>query len=240
MSSVAAGVGDRIGGTSSLKGKIAVVTGAGKGAGRTVAEAVAGAGALVYCVDVFSPAAEATAAAIVAGGGTAIDRSVDLSERDEVDALIDDVVRAQGRVDVLCNVTTPTSSGRLLDLSEGAFDRSVHANLKGMLFACQAAARVMAQVGAGSIVNVAVGPFPPRGAAALTEAVVVELSRTLAAELDASGVRVNAIVADIDPAGAPTETAHAVARSAVYLAGDESGPTTGHCVGRGVEVGAET
>lgn len=209
-----------------LGGMVAVVTAAGGGVGRRVAATLAAAGALVYCTDVLSPGAEATAALIVAGGGTALSRSVDVVERDEVDALVADVLAEAGRLDVMCNVANSVPTGRLVELDDSTVDQLVTTNVKGVLFGCQGAARAMVAQGGGSIVNLAVRQSAD-GASAVTEAAVVEITATLARELADGGVRVNAVVAD---AG----LASGAASCALYLASEASAPVTGQCLRPGV------
>ncbi len=166
--------------TFDLTGRVAVVTGAGSGIGRTTAEVLAGAGATVYCADVMATTAEATAAAInaetisraaetarsTAAGpaagpatgtgtvtGTAVPRRVDVSSATEVTTLVQDVVETHGRLDVMCNIAGTMVDGAVLAITEADVDKVVAVNLKGVLFGCQAAGRVMVEQGHGSIVN---------------------------------------------------------------------------------------
>jgi 3-oxoacyl-[acyl-carrier protein] reductase len=187
-----------------LTGRVAVVTGAGSGIGRATAEVLAGAGAAVYCADVREAAAEETAAAILAAGaGPAYPRRVDVSEADEVAALVGEAAGAHGRLDVLCNIAGTMLDGSVLDLAGDDLDRVLAVNLKGVLHGCQAAGRVMVAQGSGSIVNMsstaALTPAPQIGAYAISKAAVIQLTRTMAVEVGRHGVRVNAVAPGFVP-----------------------------------------
>lgn len=184
------GAGGRRDDAVDLFGAVAVVLGAGTPAGRAVCIALAADDALVYCADLLSSAAATTAAAIVAGGGRASERSVDVTEREEVDALLDQIVAAHGRLDLVCNVATARSSVPVLDLSAGSVERTVVAGIRGAFFSCQAAARVMTARGTGTIVNV-VGPSV--GGGAVASAAIVAITEELGRELSPHGVRVAAV-----------------------------------------------
>jgi len=193
-----------------LTGRVAVVTGAGSGIGRTTAEVLAAVGATVYCADVRTEAAEETAAAINAtltdgaGGGPAIARTVDVSDAAQVTAVVQEAAEAHGRLDVMCNIAGTMVDGPILDLTEADLDTVLSVNLKGVLHGCQAAGRVMvAQGGGGSIVNMsstaALAPADNVGAYAITKAGVLQLTRTLALEVGRKGVRVNAVAPGFVP-----------------------------------------
>jgi 3-oxoacyl-[acyl-carrier protein] reductase len=150
-------------------------------------------------------AAVEAAEAIIVAGGTAAGRSVDVSEIDEVDALVADAVARHGRLDVMCNIAGMMLDGAILDLTGDDLDRIMAVNLKGVLHGCQAAGRVMVEQRSGSIVNMssaaALAPSPHIGAYAITKAAVLQLTRTLAVEVGRRGVRVNAVA----PGFVPTE-----------------------------------
>ncbi len=190
-------------GAFDLHGRVAVVTGAGSGIGRTTAETLAGAGATVACVDIVGDAAQRTASAITKAGGTASARAVDVSDAGAVDALVQSVVGAHGRLDVLCNIAGIMLESKILDLSEADLDRILGVNLKGVLFGCQAAGRVMVEQGSGSIVNMSsaavLAPTPDVGPYAITKAGVLQLTRTMAVEVGKRGVRVNAVAPGFVP-----------------------------------------
>jgi 3-oxoacyl-[acyl-carrier protein] reductase len=177
-----------------VSGVVAVVTGAGSGIGRGTAIHLAAAGATVVCADIDAAAARATADA--AGGGS-YPAHADVAHRGCVERLINGVVDRHGRLDAMCNIAGIISEAPVLELLEEEFDRMLAVNLKGVLFGCQAAGRVMAGAGRGAIVNMSSAvvdrPAAGFGAYATTKAAVAQLTKTLAVELGPRGVRVNAI-----------------------------------------------
>ena len=122
---------------------------------------------------------------------------VDVSSRVAVDALVRDAVADLGRLDVMANIAGIIHEGPVVDTEEADLDRVLATNLKGVFFGCQAAARVMLGQGSGSIVNMASAaidtPAPNIVCYAMAKAAVAQLTKTLAAEVGAAGVRVNAI-----------------------------------------------
>lgn len=180
-----------------LSGRVAVVTGAGSGIGRASARILADAGAAVVCADINEEAANETASAIEATGGKADARRVDVAHRAAVNDLIASAVARFGRLDVMCNIAGIMHDSAVLDTDEADLDRVLAVNLKGVFFGCQAAGRVMAEQGSGSIINMASGaidtPAPRIACYAIAKAGVNQLTKTLALELGPRGVRVNAI-----------------------------------------------
>jgi 3-oxoacyl-[acyl-carrier protein] reductase len=181
-----------------LAGRTAIVTGAGSGIGRASAIRLAEAGAAVICADRDGGAAEDTVTLIKDAGGTASAATVDVSHQPEVADLVADTVADAGRVDIMCNIAGII--GPLLpviDVTEDELERILAVNLKGVVWGCQAAARVMVAQGRGSIINMSSGaidvPAPGLITYALAKAGVAQLTKTLAVEVAPRGVRVNAI-----------------------------------------------
>ena len=135
----------------SLQGRVAVVTGAGKGIGQQTAVTLGAAGATVVLADVDKDGLEETA--------SRIDRAVvvptDVSIRADVDALALEAVRVEGRIDVWANVAGIIRTATILELAETDLDAVISVNLKGVVWGCAAAARVMSDAKRGSIINVA-------------------------------------------------------------------------------------
>lgn len=180
-----------------LAGKVAVVTGAASGIGESTAEVLAQAGARVVLGDLNAEGAEAVAKRIREGGGEAVAQGVDISRRNEIDALVGRAASEWGGLDVLCNVAGVPFDGLLEDLSDEDFDRVVAINVKGTLYGCQAAIPLMAKRGGGSIINVSSGaidlPVAHFGLYSITKAAVAQLTHSMAQEIGDRGIRINAI-----------------------------------------------
>jgi len=181
----------------SLVGKNAAVVGAASGIGEAVALGCAEQGAYVSCLDIDLEGAEDTADQIRARGGGADALRLDITDGPAVQEAFQTVHDAGGSLDVV--VCTPAVNVRkpLLDYTDEEMDRVLGLNLKGNAHVLQAAGRIMAAQGSGSIVlfssirSVVVEPGQSMYAA--TKAGIVQMVRAAAAELGPSGVRVNAV-----------------------------------------------
>lgn len=180
-----------------LEGKVAVVTGGGRGLGRGIAEALAEAGADVVVVG-SAPAPEAVAA-IEALGRRAWSIPLDLlaASPAQVRDLVDQVVATAGRLDVLVNNAGIIRRQPALEFSEENWQDVIDLNLSKVFYLAQAAARVMAEHGGGKIINLASmlsyqgGKIVPSYTA--SKSAVVGLTRALASEWSGLGINVNAI-----------------------------------------------
>ncbi len=173
-----------------LTGRTALVIGAGSGIGKAGAEALAAFGAEVTCADLDVSAAARTADGIVADGGNATAAQVDIGDPDSIRAVVE-------QPDVV--VCTPAINVRkpMLSITPGEFRRVVDLNLAGTFNVMTAAAAGMADRGRGSIIVISSIRSqvvePGQGVYAATKAGVVQMVKTLAAELGPKGVRVNAL-----------------------------------------------
>jgi 3-oxoacyl-[acyl-carrier protein] reductase len=181
-----------------LRDKVAIVTGAAGGVGRACAEVLAAAGAAVVCADLRPP--DDTVAAVNAttsGGGKATGSAVDVTSRTAVEDLVAQTSATFGRLDVIVNNAGIHLRGGALDTAEEELDRLLATNLKGVIFGCQAAGRVMAAQSSGSIINIASEVIdrtvPNVLAYSASKAGVRQVTRTFAIELGRYGVRVNAV-----------------------------------------------
>ncbi len=180
-----------------LDGRIALVVGAASGIGAAAAKGLAAHGARTICADANLDGARTTAEAITRAGHGAESAHVDITQATSVTNLIGDVTARHGTIDVL--ITTPSINVRkpLVRYAEEEFDRVVGLNLKGSFRVMRAAGEVMAAQGRGSIIVISSIRSqvvePGQGIYAATKAGVVQIARTLAAELGPQGVRVNAI-----------------------------------------------
>jgi NAD(P)-dependent dehydrogenase (short-subunit alcohol dehydrogenase family) len=176
-----------------LEGKIAVITGAGSGMGRSAAVVFARHGAKVVCADV-SGREQATADAI---GAAAVAMRCDVTRETEVEALIASAVEVFGRVDVVLNVAGISSPGRVAELDMGTYDRILDVNLRGVVHGTKHGIRAMLASGGGTVINWAstgaFGGTDMQSVYCMTKAAVVNFTQTAALEYAASGIRVNAI-----------------------------------------------
>lgn len=139
-----------------LQDKVAIVTGAGSGNGRGIALRLAEEGAKVVIVDVSETGAGETATMIETAGGQALVAKADVSQRQQVEAMVKATLGRFGQVDILVNNAGVESMSPFLELPEAEWDRVLAVNLKGPFLCSQAVARAMAQVGrGGKIVNIA-------------------------------------------------------------------------------------
>jgi NAD(P)-dependent dehydrogenase (short-subunit alcohol dehydrogenase family) len=241
--------------TTRLKGKLALVTGGSRGIGAAIAEAFAAAGARVIIASRKAEELEATAARINQQfSGAVVARACHMGQPDAVAELMSTIEREHGLLDVAVNnAATNPYFGPLLNVEWPAWDKTFELNLKGYFeVARQTARRLLAAKRGGAIINVAsiVGlrGAPMQGVYAMSKAAVISMTQTLAVELGAANIRVNAIapglvetrfaatlVSNPDAAKFFTERAplarHAqpseIAPLAVYLASDESTFVTG-------------
>jgi len=181
-----------------LSGKVAVVTGASKGIGAAIAEELAKDGASVI-VNYSSSAAgaETVVAKIKAGGGKAKAVRADVSKPAEARQLIDAAVSEFGRIDILVNNAAVYDFVPLHQVTEAHFDRMFDLNVRGLLFATQAAAGAFGDRG-GSIINIgsmaSLSPPPGGSVYSATKGAVDVLTRGLAAELGPKKILVNAVL----------------------------------------------
>lgn len=181
-----------------LNGKVAVVTGAGKGIGRAIALQFAELGAKVV-VNYRSSIAqvEELLLTIKNAGGEAIAVQADVSKEDEAKSLMDAAIKNFGRVDILVNNAGITKDTLLLRMSEEDFDSVIDINLKGTFFCLKQAAGIMLKQKSGKIINISsvVGVTGNMGQAnyASSKAGVIGLTKSAARELASRGITVNAV-----------------------------------------------
>lgn len=182
--------------SAELAGKVALVTGASSGIGREIALRLGAAGGAI-AVNYHSHPEEAQAVVdeITAAGGRALAVRADVANADDVSRMMDAVVGELGGLDVLVNNAGMEMRRPLLEVKAEDWDRVLAVNLRGAFLCLQAAARVMAARGGGSIVNISSVheelAFPGFAPYAASKGGLQMLMRTAALELAEHGIRVN-------------------------------------------------
>lgn len=182
---------------NSLKDKVVVITGAGQGIGLGVARCFARRGARIVVAEKVSGRIEPACAELKALGCAAIGVEVDVTRDEQVRALFAKAIEAFGEIDILVNNAGIDLVREVKDMSDEEWNLQIDVNLKGTFYGCRAVLPQMLKQSRGAIVNIAsaAGWFPfPRGAAySAAKAGVMAFTRSLAAEVGAQGIRVNAV-----------------------------------------------
>jgi NAD(P)-dependent dehydrogenase (short-subunit alcohol dehydrogenase family) len=184
-------------GRPDLTGKVAIVTGGGKGIGKSIAKGLGGCGAKVVVAARTASEVEATVAEIRALGGEALANVVDLTQTPEIDALVEATVSNFGGIDILVNNAARSFFRPLMDLREDGFDKIFDTNVKATFLLSRGAAKVMMGRGGGRIINITtVGA--ERGGAMMgvyhaSKAAVKMLTMCMAVEWAPLNILVNAV-----------------------------------------------
>jgi NAD(P)-dependent dehydrogenase (short-subunit alcohol dehydrogenase family) len=184
-----------------LDGQVALITGGGGGIGRAIALALAGAGADIVIADIVPARCEEAAARVRDAGRSALACPTDVSDTDQIRGAIAAADAAFGRLDILVNNAGGVSGRPFADQSERAWRKHIDLNLVSMLAATSAAIPIMVRGGrGGAIINVssieASRAAPLYAVYAACKAGMNNFTRTMALELGAYGIRVNAIAPD--------------------------------------------
>jgi NAD(P)-dependent dehydrogenase (short-subunit alcohol dehydrogenase family) len=239
-----------------LKGKIALVTGASRGIGESVAKTLAAYGAHVIVSSRKVESCEIVVSAIRAMGGSAEALACHIGDMDQIDSLFMAIEEQHGRLDILVNNAAANPYyGGILDTDLSSFQKTVDVNIRGYFFCSVQGSKLMAKSGKGSVINVAsvngVIPGDLQGIYSITKAAVISMTKAFAKECAKSGVRVNALL----PGATDTKFAAALvdnpdvldkilprvplrrvarpdemAGAVLYLASDASSYTTGSCI----------
>lgn len=243
-----------------VQDKSIIVTGAGQGIGKGIAQRLAAEGAKVIVNDIDAALGEAVVQEIVNAGGTASFVAADVTNSAQVKALVNAAVQRYGRLDVMVNNAGWTHRNRpALEVSEDEFDKCYAVNVKSVYLATVHATPVFRAQGGGCFINIAstagVRPRPGLTWYNGSKGAVITTSKSLAAELGPDNIRVNCINPVFNPetglsaefAGGPLtdermakfratiplgrfSTALDVANAALYLASDEAAFISGVCI----------
>jgi 3-oxoacyl-[acyl-carrier protein] reductase len=181
---------------SSLAGRVAIVTGAGRGIGAATAMRLARDGAKVGVLDLTEENTRETVQAIQAAGGEAVGFGCDVANRDEVESAIAQVAEKYGRLDILVNNAGVLRDNLLFKMSDEDWDIVMNVHLKGTFLCSRAAQKYMVQQRYGKIVNTSsTSALGNRGQAnySAAKAGLQGFTKTLAIELGPFGINVNAV-----------------------------------------------
>ena len=181
-----------------LTGQVAIVSGASRGIGESIAHALAANGAHVICASRKLEGCQAVADSIVKAGGSAEAHACHIGDPDAIQTLYKDVASKHERLDILINNAAANPYfGPIHETDLSAFQKTVDVNIRGYFFMSTHAVKLMAKRKAGAILNVAsVNGFVPgamQGIYSITKAAVLSMTKAFAKECAPLGVRVNAL-----------------------------------------------
>lgn len=181
----------------SLEGRTALVTGAGSGIGKAIAERFAADNATVVCADLDAASAEATAAALQGQGLAALAIQVDIADESSVARLVRSIVEATGRIDTVAANAGIMVEGDILSLSLDDWNRSMNVNATGAFLTARATLPLLMESGEGALVftasTVALAGMPGVAAYSASKGAIAALTRQIAADFASRGVRANAV-----------------------------------------------
>ena len=240
----------------SLSGKVALITGASRGIGESIAKLLAQYGAHVIVTSRKLDGCERVVNEIKQAGYSAQAIACHIGDMEQIDALFSQIKTEHGKLDILINnAATNPYFGHILDTDLSAFKKTVDVNIQGYFFMCVKGGNLMKESGGGSIVNVAsvhgMVPGELQGIYSITKASVISMTKSFAKECAEMGIRVNALLPGAtdtkfsaavvkDPAILEQTLAHIpmkrvaqpeeMAGTVLYLVSDAASYTTGACL----------
>jgi len=240
--------------SADLNDQVAIITGAGQGLGRQIAQTLSRCGATSVCLDLNEEALQETVKLITDAGGKADWMLCNVTDRKGVDQCVDDTVEKFGRLDILVNNAGITRDTLLPRMTDDEWESVLDVNLRGAFLFCRAASRYMMRARYGRIINMASISGARMGNPGQTnysasKAGLIGLTRSLSKELAGRKVTINAVAPGFI-ASAMTEalgevaiaeakkrvpakrlgTAQDVAAAVLFLASPAAGYVTGHCL----------
>jgi NAD(P)-dependent dehydrogenase (short-subunit alcohol dehydrogenase family) len=182
-----------------LTGRIALVTGASRGIGESIAKLLAAAGAHVIISSRKIDGCQAVADAIVAEGGSAEALACHIGDMEQIDACFAHIEEKHGKLDILVNNAAANPYfGHILNTDLAAFEKTIDVNIRGYFFMCVKGGQLMKKNGGGSIINVAsvngMVPGDFQGIYSITKSAVISMTKSFAKECATLGIRVNALL----------------------------------------------
>jgi NAD(P)-dependent dehydrogenase (short-subunit alcohol dehydrogenase family) len=201
-----------------LTGKVALVTGASRGIGESVAKTLAAYGAHVIVSSRKVEGCEAVVAAIHDAGGSAEAMACHIGEMAQIEATFAAIEARHGRLDILVNnAATNPYFGHIVDTDLSSFQKTLDVNIRGYFYSSVMGIKLMTKNGGGNIVNVAsvngVIPGDKQGIYSITKAAVMSMTQAFAKECAQQGIRVNALL----PGGTDTKFASALVHNPAVL-----------------------
>jgi 3-oxoacyl-[acyl-carrier protein] reductase len=180
-----------------LTGKVALVTGAGRGIGRAITLKLVSLGATAVVTDISLPGAQSVVEEIKAAGGEALALAADVSKTESVAVMVDDAIAKFGRIDILVNNAGITRDQLLLRMTDAEWDDVLNIDLKSVFLCTRAVLKYMLKERKGRIVSVAsiVGLMGNAGQSnyAAAKAGIVGFTRSISKEVASRGITVNAV-----------------------------------------------
>ena len=236
-----------------LNNKIAIVTGASQGIGKTIALELSKSGAFVYCISRNKKAVESVVNSIISSGGQSSSYACDISDSDNFKDIIEKIVKKHNKIDILVNNAGITNDALLMRMSNEQWDQVIDINLKGAFTCIKSVIRYMMKNKYGRIINITsiVGLTGNAGQAnyAASKAGLIGMTKSIAKEVASRGITANCIapgwiktsMTDILTEEAKNQflsqipvgrigSANDIANTVIFLASEEAGYITGQTI----------